>query len=209
MAPVEAPVSKRHVLRLTELDVRRTICQTCTNGVLHENSRTSQHLIGKHLVGRSSQMIRDALDRIPVKPEFVELPASCIEFLHDRAIPADIVEDLARSALPIWFQINSLTLLPMPELVEQNTATINDCIDNGFLALAGGSTGDPVVVDRRDRRMYYVSHDLLWSDRWSEIHECLHPTPYVYEDFWLALVDDARFPWDYYEAQRRWPTPGS
>lgn len=150
-------------------------------------------------------MLRDALDRIPDKPGFIELPSSCIEFLRQQEIPGDIIEDLAKCAMPEWFRVGNLTLVPMPELVEQNTHSIHGCISNGFLALAGGANGDPVVVDRRDRRMHYVSHELLWSDDWTEIHECLHSTPYLYDDFWLDLVSDPEFPWDYDEAQRRWP----
>ena len=150
-------------------------------------------------------MLRNALDQVPDKPDFVEMPITCIEFLHRHEIPADMIEDLAKCAMPEWTRIGNLTLVPMTELIEQNTYSIQDCINNGYLALAGGANGDPVVVDRRDRRMYYVSHELLWSDDWTELNECLHSTPYVYDDFWLALVGDPEFPWDFDEALRRWP----
>ena len=106
-------------------------------------------------------MIHDALYRIPEKPGFVELPAICIEFLREHTIPVDIINDLARSSLHDWVKIGNLTLMPFSEIVEEHTG-IPECIANGFLALAGGANGDPVVVDRSDRKIHYVSHDLLW-----------------------------------------------
>lgn len=151
-------------------------------------------------------MLRDALAKLDTDFPFVALPAECVEFLRERDIPDDIIEDLKHCALLDWLQIGPLTLVPMPDIINQNTHSIIECINNGCLALAGGANGDPVVLDRQSRQMLFVSHDLLWSDDWSEFRECIHPTPYIYDNFWEAVTTDPDFPWDYYEAQRQWPS---
>lgn len=152
-------------------------------------------------------MLRDALAKLDTELPFVVLPVECVEFMRERGIPDDIIEDLRHCALPDWQRIGPLSLVPMPDIINQNTNSIVQCIDNGCLALAGGANGDPVVLDRQSRQMLFVSADLLGSDECSEFRECVHPTPFFYDDFWKAVVSDAKFPWDYYEAQRQWPTP--
>ena len=149
-------------------------------------------------------MLCDVLNRIADKPPAVTLSEDCIRYLRDHEIPDDIIADLAASSYADWIQVGPLMLLPISQIIEQTTG-ISRCIENGFLPLAGGANGDPVVMDRRTRRMLFVSHEILWDRRLTEFSKCLHATPFRYEEFWEAAVSDESFPWDYYEAQTRWP----
>lgn len=150
-------------------------------------------------------MLVDVLKRLKIEVPRVPFPVECYEFSRRHNIPDDIIADLAASSFASWVSIGPLALVPMPELVEQNTYSIGACIENGYLAIAGGANGDPVAVNGSTRRIVFVSHELLWSDDWSSISECIHPTPFNYEDFWEAIEADKNFPWDYYEALSRWP----
>lgn len=152
-------------------------------------------------------MLRDALEKLDVELPFVELPVECIALLREHAIPEDIINDLRQCALPPeqgWLKIGPLSLVPMPDIINQNTHGISRCIENGCLAVAGCCNGDPVVVDRQTRQMLFVSHELLWSHKEPAFRECVLLTPYIYDDFWEAAVTDPQFPWDYYEAERQW-----
>lgn len=156
----------------------------------------------------NTAMLADVLKRIKVDVPRVPMPAESYEFLRKHRVPEDIISDLAASSFATWVSVGPLNLVPMPELVEQNSHSIKLCIDNGYLAIAGGSNGDPVVVNCRTRRMAFVAHELLWSDELASFNDCVHQTPYDYEEFWEALESDENFPWDFYEAQERWPNSG-
>lgn len=167
-------------------------------------------------------MLRDVLSRIHRKPAAVAMPKTCLEFLRLHEIPGDIISDLEASSYsgrvplgplavaamselsPLEIEMYSpMCLVPMPEIVEWNTAINAPCIEKGFLALASGSTGDPIALDRRTRKMVFLSHDRLWERAYEDFSECIQATPFVYEDFWERVLQDD-FPWDYYAAQRLW-----
>lgn len=148
-------------------------------------------------------MLADLLSRLESKPNPAPLPERCLKYLLEHGIPEDIIADIKASSYSDWIQIGPLSLVPMPELIDLTTGIL-PCMENGFLVLAGGANGDPVAVERQTRRMVFVSHDILWSDDWRDFCECVQETPFLYEDFWDQVVTDKEFPWDYYEAQRRW-----
>lgn len=130
------------------------------------------------------------------------LPPKCLDYFRRYGVPEDIIADLAACSFSDWLTVGPLSFIPMPDFIEE-TSGITACIEHGYLPVAGGDTGDPVVVDVRTRQMLFVSHDELWDSK--PFHECLHPMPYRYDEFWHAVVSDKTFPADYYEAQRRWP----
>jgi hypothetical protein len=149
-------------------------------------------------------MLRDVLARIPDKPPVVPLPQECADFLRQHKTPEDILCDLAASSYAFWLDIGPLSLVPMPQLIDQNDG-VHECIENGFLVLAGARNFDPVAFDHRTRRMVFVAHELLWDDPPRQFAECLHATPFLYEGFWEAVAFDPSFPRDYWDAKKRWP----
>ncbi|HVW36831.1 MAG TPA: hypothetical protein VHB99_05985 [Pirellulales bacterium] len=148
-------------------------------------------------------MLANVLDQIQDKPHAAPMPIEVLDFLHANKIPQDIIEDLKASSYSEWIQIGSLSLLPIPKLIEQ-TEGISPCLENGYLVLAGGANGDPVAVHRDTRRMVFISHDRLYEEP-ENFLACVHETPYLYEEFWERVIAEAEFPWDYYEAKDRWP----
>lgn len=149
-------------------------------------------------------MLAEILSSLPEKPPACPVPKECLAFLKRQQIPIDIIDDLQASSYEDWIQIGPLCLLPMRELVQQNMDSLSACIENGLLVLASGANGDPVALDRRTRKMLFVSHDTLWEEDFEDFAECLQPSPYIYEDFWKAAVETDNFPWDYFEARRQW-----
>ncbi len=147
-------------------------------------------------------MLADVLDSISNKPYRAPMPPQVLDYLRRHKIPADIIKDLQAASFSDWIQIGSMSLLPIPQLIEQ-TEEIMRCIENGYLVLAGGANGDPVAVHRDTKRMVFISHDLLY-EAGEDLRACVVETPYLYEEFWKHVVADADFPWDYYEAKRRW-----
>jgi hypothetical protein len=150
-------------------------------------------------------MLRDVLDRVPNKPERVLLPNDVRAYLQQNRVPADIIEDLEQSSYDNWISIGPVDVIPMPRLITETTG-IAVCMEQGLLPVAGCRNFDPVVVNRDTRRVSYVSCDLLWERKWKNIQECLLDSPYLYEDFWNAALNDVQFPIDYYDAEERWPT---
>ncbi len=149
-------------------------------------------------------MLRDAIDRLGEQLELVELPSRCVEFLRSLHVPEDIVNDLSRSAVDDWIAFGRITLLPLPKIIEENEG-VAACVKNGVVALAAGLDGSPIVLDPRDRKMYFVEFPKLLGERWLVFWDCTHPAPYRYDDFWIASIEDPAFPQDFYEAQRCWP----
>jgi hypothetical protein len=148
-------------------------------------------------------MLKEVIELVPDKPERVPLPDEVLQYLRSHQIPADIIEDLAASSYDNWIPIGPVHLIPMSRLIHE-TSGIAVCIEHGLLPVAGCRNFDPVVVNRQTRRVSYVSHDLLWSDDWDEIAECLQDTPFNYDDFWKEAFSDPSFPIDYYDAAERW-----
>jgi hypothetical protein len=157
-------------------------------------------------VWRSAPTASDRGRSVPVSPVVVPLPEDCLAYLRATQIPVDIIADIQASSYAGWIELGPLSLLSMPELVNQTTGIL-PCIKNGYLALASGANGDPVCVHRETRKMVFVSHDTLWDEEWDDFLECVLETPYCYDEFWERVVADKDFPWDYYEAQRRWQPP--
>ena len=151
-------------------------------------------------------VLSDVLAKVPDKPPVGELLNSVVTFLESHRIPSDIVSDLKASAYDEWIPIGPLLLIPMPRLVDE-TSGIPACIGNGFLPLAGGANGDPVVVERATRRMCYVPWGELPLDdpQFTDLHSHVHRTPFNYDEFWEAAVSQKPFPSDSYEAQDLWP----
>jgi hypothetical protein len=152
-------------------------------------------------------VLADVLSLIEGKPSPVPIPDACLAYLREHRIPEDIVRDLRKSSYPQWITIGKVSLLPMPNLIS-DTSGITECIEHGYLPLAGCANGDPVALDRESRHMVYVSHDILWDREWKEFGECVHRTPLLYEDFWEAVLVDRLFPRDYYEAIKFWQAGG-
>src|SRR3569623_764902 len=99
-------------------------------------------------------MLADILDRIPNKPDAAPVPIEVLEYLRANKIPEEIIADLQASSIAEWIQLCNLSLLPMPQLIEQ-TQEIMLCIDIGYLVLAGGANGDPVAVLRDTKSMVF------------------------------------------------------
>lgn len=149
-------------------------------------------------------MLANVLDQIRDKPHPVPMPSEVLDYLRTHRIPEDIIGDLQASSYADWIAIGGLSLVPIPQLIEQ-TEGIMPCIENGYLVLAGGANGDPVAVHRDTKRMAFISHDQLYDEP-KDFLECVHETPYFYEEFWEHVISDAAFPSDYFEAKDRWPS---
>ncbi len=148
-------------------------------------------------------MLRDAIDRLEEKLHLVDLPSHCVDYLRSLNIPEDIVHDLTLCVVEDWIPFGPITWLPMSKIIEQNEG-VSACVNNGVVALAAGTDGSPIVLDPRDRRMYFVEFPKLVGENWLVFWDCTHPTPYIYDDFWTAAIEDSEFPCDFYAAQRRW-----
>ncbi len=105
-------------------------------------------------------MLRDAIDRLEEKLHLVDLPSHCVDYLRSLNIPEDIVHDLTLCVVEDWIPFGPITLLPMSKIIEQNEG-VSACVNNGVLALAAGTDGSPIVLDPRDRRMYFVEFPKL------------------------------------------------
>lgn len=153
-------------------------------------------------------MLSDVLHRLPALPEPMPLPDDVRHYLVQNQVPADIIEDLARSSYFGWIPVGPVDVIPMFRLVVETTG-IAVCMQHGYLPVAGCRNGDPVVVHRETRRISYVSHDILWDEERSDIRECMRESPYLYEEFWNRAFTDPEMPGDYYEACERWDSTGS
>jgi len=148
-------------------------------------------------------MLAKVLSRLKVKLPRTVLPEACREFFRRHAVPEDIIEDLASCSFAGWLEVGPLSLIPMADFLHE-TWGIAGCMENGYLPVAGGDTGDPVAVHVSSRRMVFVSHDKVCVKDPPPFDECIHQTPFQYDDFWLEVVSDKRFPSDFYSAQKRW-----
>ena len=129
--------------------------------------------------------------------------------MREHRVPNDIIADLAASSYGTWISIGPVDVVPVDRIPTENKNLVR-CLENGLLVVAGCRNGDPVAVDRATRRIIYVSHDELWSSEPPEdFRQCIHSTPYSYDDFWLAANSTKGFPFDYYEARRVWPNIAS
>jgi hypothetical protein len=149
-------------------------------------------------------LLADALKLISAVPERTEISPETLDYLSRSGVPQEIIHDLRDCAFSDWVSIGPLDLVPLNEL-EKQTEGVRECIDHGWLVLAGCRNFDPIAVELTTRRMAFVSHDLLW-DNHERFTECIHLAPYNYDDFWKAAAIDPGFPRDFYAAQERWPT---
>lgn len=144
-------------------------------------------------------MLQNVLAQIPDKPARMSLPASVVEYLESHQVPTDIVEDLKESSFADWIVVGPLNLIPFPRILEE-TSGIPECMENGFLPLAGGTNGDPGVADTETRAIFFVEYCTLKND----FAKSLLPIPFTYDNFWESVVKDADFPSDFYAAEERW-----
>lgn len=148
-------------------------------------------------------MLKECIDALPEKPRHVAMPDQVLEYFRQHHLPPDIIDDLVMCSFDEWVAVGAFDLIPMPQFLEE-TEGIAMCVEHGVIPIAGCPNFDAIVVDCKTRRMSFLSHDTLWSDEWKSIGECLQETPFLYEDFWRAMLQDPSFPTDYYEAEERW-----
>jgi hypothetical protein len=134
------------------------------------------------------------------------LPIEWWAFVRSHGVPEDIIRDLADSSYNDWLPVGPLAIVPMHDLINQNTHGIKRCIENGFLAIAGCRNFDPILLECATRKMYFGDIDALYAAHPPEdFAECVHPTPYLYEEFWTAADTQPDFPYDCGIAYERWP----
>lgn len=148
-------------------------------------------------------MLKDILERLEGRPPRVPLPAEVRKYLEEHKVPLEIIEDLAESSYNHWMPVGPVDVIPMPRMIEE-TGGIADCAKHGLMPVAGCRNFDPVVVDVVTLRICYVSHDILWDEDWSDISECVLPSPYLYEEFWHQAFAAPAFPVDYWDALEKW-----
>ena len=132
-----------------------------------------------------------------------------VTFLNESRIPLEIVEDLCCKTSVEYLVIGNLDLFPINELKITNLDDVYfPWYNDGYVTIAQGANGDPVVFDIKTNLIAFVHHDEMDYDDPSLIpsKHVIH-TPLDYEQFWRQCAADDDFPLDAYAAEEIWGRP--
>jgi len=144
-----------------------------------------------------AKVVRSATKAPRIAPSVATLA-----FLKRHRVPGKIIKKLEACSVSTVVPVGRLTLHPFSALPKENGKPNHLALENGFLVIGSGLSGDPIAVELSNGQVAFLSHDRLWEfdpDGMS-FEDCVARSTLGIDDFWArALVEDD-FPVDFYEA---------
>jgi hypothetical protein len=125
-----------------------------------------------------------------------------LAFLEKQRVPHKIVETLKACSVTRWMSVGSLTLECFANLPKANAKPNRRALQNGFLVVGSGLSGDPIAVELSNGEVAFLSHEILWSfdPECDSFEECVARSTLDLDTFWSRALTEPDFPCDFYGA---------
>ncbi len=120
---------------------------------------------------------------------------------YGRVRTIEFIEFLNKFAFNSFVKFGQITFNCPNEIKRENTEAENrSLIENELLIIGCGLNGDPIVIDIKDGKMGYISHDELWEDEEIAVSEVYVKMNESIGSFFLKSANSSNYPVDYFEA---------
>lgn len=150
-------------------------------------------------------MLQKVLSTLTDKPPKDTLDPRCRRYLRELGVHEPLLVTFDECAYSGAIRIGRLWLSPLGEVDLENRHEENrPCVEHGFLIVGSGLNGDPIALELSAGKMAFVSHDLLWERDYEAFEQCVVRSPFGFDDFWRAALENEDFPVDSHDAAEVW-----
>jgi HEAT repeat protein len=74
-------------------------------------------------------------------------------------------------------------------------------VETGLIAVGSGPNGDPLVYNRKTKRVGYLSHDVIWEDEGTPLPKAYQELPVGLAEHLTHMKQNREWPCDFYDAR--------